>query len=358
MKTILVVLAAVAGLLTGVAASQGHQDADAASVPLGNQPVRPPQLEITPKEGVQPMRVREVALPGVLETTGLVTFDDRKVAAISSRVQGRIEDVKASVWDTVIKGQPILELYSPDFMTAQAEYLQAKNMQASAGLSDISKWMMEAAKRKLELLGMSDEDIVAISSPSTTITMRAPISGTIIQNQAVRGAAVNPGDVLYQVGTLDKVWITGDLYEVDMGRVEVGQPLAAVTAAYPKEVFHGKISRISPSIDPNAHTAQIKCEIDNPGLKLKPQMLARVRILTKATSAIIVPQGSLVFDEDAYYAFVEIAPDKVERRKVEISTWNEAGYARVVSGLKTGERVMSEALKLNALWHQSRGESY
>ncbi len=359
MKNTLIVLAAIAAIVTNAAANPGKSDADAAS-DTSRQPLETPRIQIIQKEvpDLAPTRVKEVTLPGILETTGLVTFDDRKIATISSRVQGRLEDVKTSVWDTVTQGQPILELYSPDFMTAEAEYIQARNMRASHGLSDISSWMMEAAQRKLQLLGMSDQDILAISSPTMTITMRAPISGTVLQNQAVRGSAVNPGDVLYQIGTLDHVWITADLYEVDMGRVEVGQELAAVTTAFPKEVFHGKIARISPSIDPNAHTAQIKCEIDNPGLKLKPQMLARVRIATKPTTVIVVPQEQLVFDGDAYYAFVETAPGKSERRKVETSTWNEQGYARVVSGLQSGERLMSDALKLNALWHKQRGESY
>jgi len=359
MRNVMMAGAATLALLSAAAAGEGNADAASAAPPSRPAP-QTFQLEIAPKEmpGLKPALVREVLLPGVLETTGLVVFDDRRIATISARVQGRIEDVKASVWDTVTKGQPILDLYSPDFMTAEAEYIQARNMSASRGLSDISSWMMDAAKRKLELLGMQDDDIVALSSPSTTITMRAPISGTILQNQAVRGSAVNTGDVLYQVGTLDKVWITADIYEVDIGRVAVGQDLAAVTTAFPKDVFHGKITRVSPAIDPNSRTAQIKCEVDNPGLKLKPQMLARVRILTQANSAMVVPQQALVFDGDSYYAFVPTGPGKIERRKVEISAWNEEGYARVVSGLKSGERVMPEALRLNALWHQSRGESY
>ncbi len=368
MRTIWSVASLAATVCVVATAGHGQGDADAAVAPATAPPAASapgaaaPQLfplELAKElPGIRPLRVRETPLPGVLETTGQVAFDDRRIATISSRVQGRIEDVEASLWDTVTKGQPILKLYSPDFMTAEAEYLQAKSMSSSQGLSDISAWMLDAAKRKLELLGMSDEDILAVSTPSTTITMRAPISGTILQNQAVRGAAVNPGDALYQVGTLDEVWITADVYEVDLGRVEVGQELAAVTAAYPNRVFHGRISRISPSIDPNAHTAQIKCELQNPGLKLKPQMLARVRIITKGGSAIVVPQSALVFDGDGYYGFVETSPSTVERRKVELSSWNEQGYARVVSGLKAGDRLLPDSLKLNALWHQKRGESY
>jgi len=306
-------------------------------------------------------KVKEVELPGVLETTGQVTFDDRLVKTITSRVQGRIEEVRVSLWDTVTTGQPILVLYSPDFMTAEEEYLQAKStssLQGSQAFAGMSEWMVTAAKRKLELLGMSDSDIEAITSASPTIVMRAPMGGTITQNQTVIGSAVNLGDVLYQVATLDRVWITADIYETDIARVKVGQSFEAVTTAFPNEIFRGEISRVSPAIDANAHTAQIKCELPNPGLKLKPQMLARVRVITRPGAALVVPQEALVFDGDAYYAFVNIEQNTVVRRRVEISSWNEHGYARIVSGLKAGEQVMPQSLKLNALWHGTRGESY
>jgi Cu(I)/Ag(I) efflux system membrane fusion protein len=305
--------------------------------------------------------VQNVEMPGVLETTGQVTFDDRLVKSITSRVQGRIESVNVSLWDTVEAGQPIMVLYSPDFMMAQEEYVQAQSsstIQGSQAYSDLATWMLTSAKRKLQFLGMSEADIVAISSATPTVVMRAPISGTILQNQSMVGQAINPGDMLYQVGTIDKVWITADVYEVDMAQVKVGEQLEAVTSAFPNEVFRGVVSRISPAIDPNLHTAQIKCEIDNPGLKLKPQMLAKVRIITKPGVALVVPQKALAYDGDGYYAFVEVAPDTLERRKVDISSWNEQDFARIKSGLKSGERVVSESLIVNSLWHTARGESY
>jgi multidrug efflux pump subunit AcrA (membrane-fusion protein) len=123
-------------------------------------------------------------------------------------------------------------------------------------------------------------------------------------------------------------------------------------------VFKGVISRISPNIDPNAHTAEIRCEINNPGLKLKPQMLARVKIVTNPGAALVVPQQAVVFDGDSYIAFIEVAPGSVERRKVEIGAWNEHGYARILSGVKAGERVIvKQAIQVNALWHEAHGES-
>jgi len=309
-------------------------------------------------QGLKSARVQSRLLPGALEATGQIAFDPRRVATISSRVQGRIENVKASLWDAVTKGQPILKLYSPDFMTAEAEYLQARNLAQSPGLAGASVWMAEAAKRKLELLGMDDADIAALKSPSPDAWIRAPLGGIVLQDQAVRGAAVNPGDSLYQVGTLDKVWLTADIYEDDIGRIAIGQDLAAATGAYPGEIFRGRISRVSPDIDPSTHTEEIRCEVDNPGLKLRPGMLARVIIATKPGWAVVVPQQALVFDDDSFYAFVETKPGSFERRAVQVAQWNEHGYARVVSGLKSGEKIALDSLELNALWHKSRGENY
>jgi Cu(I)/Ag(I) efflux system membrane fusion protein len=308
--------------------------------------------------------VREILLPGVLETTGQITFDDRRVSTIVSRVQGRIENVRVSVWDTVRRGEPILELYSPDFMSGEAEYLQAQNTSKISlnsgpdGSGDLAASMVIAARRKLELLGMEDADINALRAPSPTIWMRAPISGTVVQNEAVIGSAVAPGDVLYQLGTLDHVWITADIYEVDLARIQLGQELEAVTTTFPQDVFRGQIVRISPGIDPNSHTAQIRCDVNNPGGRLKPQMLARIQIVTRPGAALVVPQQALVFDGDAYYAFVQVAAERVERRKVEIGAWNERGYARVLAGLKPGERlIVKESIQVNALWHEALGES-
>jgi Cu(I)/Ag(I) efflux system membrane fusion protein len=281
-----------------------------------------------------------------------------------SRVQGRIEDVRVSLWDGVRRGEPIVKLYSPDFMTAEAEYLQAlTTAKVSTGNSvdgsaDLAASMATAAKRKLLLLGMEEADINTLRAPSPTIWMRAPISGTVVKNQAVRGAAINPGDVLYLLGTLDPIWFTADLFEVDLARVHVGQQLEAVVTAFPDEVFRGTIARVSPNVDPTTHTLQIRCAVPNPGLKLKPQMLARIRITTSSGAALVVPQEALVFDTDGYYVFVDVGGGRIDRRAVTIASWTQKGLARVLSGLKPGERVVdAESIQVSALWHQAHGES-
>jgi len=331
---------------------------------LVHQGQGPELLQLQPNE-LQDMTltpVVKVDLPGILETTGQITFDDRRVANIISRVTGRIEEVRVSQWDYVRKGQPILTLYSPDFMTAEAEYLQAKAAVPALGGGgsedkEFARSMVEAARRKLDLLGIARDQIETIKTAAPTFVMRAPISGNVVQNQALRGAAVNPGDVLYSVGTLEDVWITGDIYEDDLARVHVGQQLEAVTTAYPNDVFHGTIARISPAVDPNTHTAQLRCEVSNPGFKLKPQMLAQVKIVVLPGQAVIAPLDALVFESDSYFAYVAVGNDRLDRRKVVIASWSRSGFARIISGLIPGERVVTGVtMQVNELWHEAHGE--
>jgi Cu(I)/Ag(I) efflux system membrane fusion protein len=314
--------------------------------------------------GLKIVEVQNVELPGLLETSGQITYDDRRVSTIVSRVQGRIEETRVSLWDSVYRGEKIVALYSPDFMTAEAEYLQAhesSRLIAAPGVgssTDFAGSLLIAAKRKLQLLGMSESDIQSIKSPDPTVWMRAPLSGVVVDNKVQRGSAVNPGDVLFMVGTLEDVWITGDIYEDDLARVRVGQQLEAVTTAFPDDTFKGVIARVSPNIDPSTHTAQIRCQVRNTDGKLKPQMLAKVTIVTRPGYALVIPQDALVFDIDNYYAFVEVSPGLFDHRRVTIASWSRAGYARIVSGLKAGDRVVSgETLQVNALWHEAHGES-
>jgi Cu(I)/Ag(I) efflux system membrane fusion protein len=319
--------------------------------------------------------VQRIELPSVLEASGQVAFEDQRESTIVSRVAGRIENTRVSQWDSVRRGEQIIALYSPDFMTAEAEYLQAQitarlsstpslatsmNAPGDRGASNDNPAvsMVSAARRKLEFLGMDDADIDAIRSPNPTVWMRAPISGTVMDNKAMRGAAVNPGDVLYTLGTLGEVWIVANIYEDDLARIHEGQQLEAVTTAYPDEVFTGVISRLSPDVDATTHTAQIRCAVKNPRGQLRPEMLARVRIVTNPGYALVVPMDALVFDTNAYYVYIDLGNGKYDRRKVEIGSWKDQGLARVISGLRAGERVVAaESIQVNALWHQANGES-
>ncbi len=312
--------------------------------------------------GLKWTSVQKIILPGRIQASGLVNYDPRRVTTIVSRVQGRIEDFHVGLWDKVEEGEPILELYSPDFMTAEAEYLQAlatsRDTSTAAGdMDSMTNALSEASKQKLMLLGMAPQDIAALRAPQPTIWMRAPIGGVVMDAKAVRGSAINPGDALFTVGVLDEVWLTADIYEEDAARLAVGEKLEARVAAFPGEVFHGTISNISPDINPNTHTLEVRSKVANPGIKLKPRMLADVTILTPSQEAVVVPATALVYDTDGYYAFVGRGGGRIERRRVDIYSWSYSGLIRIRSGLRAGEKVVSaETVQINALWHRARGE--
>ena len=314
--------------------------------------------------GLQIVQAQNIELPGVLETSGQITFDDRSTSTIISRVQGRIEQTRVSLWDNVQRGEKIVALYSPDFMTAESEYLQARESSklmtapGVGGSSDFAGALSQAARRKLQFLGMTDADIQAIKAPIPQSGCARRSAAPSSRTRSQRGAAVNPGDVLFSLGTLNDVWITGDIYEDDLARVRVGQQLVAVTTAFPDEVFQRHDRAHQSECRSVTHTLQIRCEVKNPGARLKPQMLAKVNIVTRPGEALVIPQDALVFDIDNYYAFVEVSPGTFEHRKVTIASWSRVGYARIVSGLKPGDRVVSgETLQVNALWHEAHGES-
>lgn len=313
--------------------------------------------------------LKQVPLPGIIEATGQVTFDDRLVSTISSRVTGRVQYVRASQWDMVRRGELVMSLYSPDFMSAEAEYLVSVRQTSGndgveagngafgipPGSFDLSATLRAAAVRKLELLGFSPSDIARIRRPSSSVWMRAPLSGIIVSKNIVLGQQINPGDQLFSLATLQRVWITADIYEEQLARVKLGQSLEAVTASYPGVVFKGTVERVSPALDPTTHTLQLRCQVDNPGSLLKPQMLARVRIATSPGVALVIPQKALVFDDNTYYAFIVTGTNRVERRAVEVAEWKDGGFARVVKGISPDERFLTtESLRFNALWHAAQ----
>jgi multidrug efflux pump subunit AcrA (membrane-fusion protein) len=172
------------------------------------------------------------------------------------------------------------------------------------------------------------------------------------------GQVVQPGQPLMALISLDDIWITADIYEDELSRVRIGQPLQAVTTAYPNDVFHGVVQRISPGVDPKTHTLQIRCQVNNPGSKLKPQMLAQVTLDVLQGSTVIVPMAALVFETDRYFAFIDVGGNRYERRAVAIAPWSQDGYARVVTGLVPGDEVVTNGtLQIDQLWHEAHGDN-
>ncbi len=216
---------------------------------------------------------------------GKIDYDEAQVKNITAWVPGRIDRLFVDFTGTTVnKGDHMVELYSPELISAQAELLQALKAveNASAAASELVKRTteatLEAAREKLRLLGLTAEQIGKIESSGRTvthITIYSPIGGIVIHKNATEGVYVETGTPIYTVADLSRLWVKLDAYESDLPWIRYGQKVEFTTEAYPGEVFHGTINFIDPILNEQTRTVKVRVNVDNPQGKLKPQMFVR-----------------------------------------------------------------------------------
>lgn len=211
-----------------------------------------------------------------IRMVGKVAYDETGVKYITAWVPGRIDRLFADYTGmTVKKGDHMVELYSPDLLSAQAELLQAVK---SGSSSNYAAATLEAARKKLELLGLNQEQIKQIeksSEPVEHITINAPTGGVVIHKNATEGMYVETGTQIYTIADLSQLWVKLDAYESDVKMIRYGQQVEFTTEAYPGETFAGSIIFIDPALDPETRTVKVRVNVANPDNKLKPEMFVR-----------------------------------------------------------------------------------
>jgi Cu(I)/Ag(I) efflux system membrane fusion protein len=226
--------------------------------------------------------VQERMLFKRIRSVGRVSYDETRYKMVSAWIDGRIDKLFADFTGmTVSKGDHLAEIYSPELLSAQEEYLQAVRSAASTSSTqtDIarrsSQQVLSAARRKLELLGITDEQVSAIGQsgqPQTHLVIHAPLGGTVLKKQAMEGMYVKTGDPLYTIADLRHLWLLVDLYESDLPWVKPFQQVRVTTRSLPGEVFTGEIFFVDPSVDPQTRTVEVRIHVDNPAMRLKPDM--------------------------------------------------------------------------------------
>lgn len=299
--------------------------------------------------GMRTAKATRQTLAPELRTVGTVAASEKGLAVIQTRFAGWIEELHVEqTGQKVEKGQLLATIYSPELLTAQQEYLNALKWakQPTGGrVSDLSLDLHKDARRRLELLGIGVKELDAIEKtgePMRALAIRSPVRGYVIQKNAVRGVAVQPGTPLFQVADLSTVWVLADVYEHQLGRVKLGQPSTTEFAAYPGETFTGKLGFIYPSINEATRTLRVRLEFKNPDLRLKPGMYGTVKIEVARAEALVVPAEAIVDTGDKQYVFVALAGGKFAPRKVTLGT-RYAGKVEVLKGLAEGETVVTTA---------------
>ncbi|SDF42514.1 efflux RND transporter periplasmic adaptor subunit [Sporolituus thermophilus] len=301
--------------------------------------------------GVQTAVVEKKALTKEIRTTGKIAINENGRAYITSRVMGRVDELYVTAEGEYIEpGQVIAAVYSPDYIAAQEEYILAidtvdKLRGASRDIVQMNNQLLQAARRKLELLGVPAQDIEHIAhtrQPNTHMAVRAQFGGTVLEKQVLPGAYIMPGEKLYAVSDLSSVWLYVDLYEKDVANVQVGQTVTVTTPAYPGETFTGVVSFINPVLDDATRTVKVRVEMANPAGKLKPNMFAQATIKVPLGETVVIPASSLLDTGKRKIVFVAQGEDTFVKRDIVIG--QEAnGYIQVLSGLQPGEVVVTAA---------------
>src|SRR4051812_98846 len=289
--------------------------------------------------GVRLAEVRKGALAPTLEAVGTVGYNERDVALVQARANGFVErlHVRATL-DPVSKGQPLAELYVPDWVAAQEEYLSARRMAGTR-----LEGLVEGALQRMRLAGMSEEHIRMVQSSGQVhprLTVTSPITGVVAELAAREGMTVMSGAPLFRINGLGTVWVNAEVRETQASEVRVGNPVETRTPALPGKVFKGRVSAILPEVNPATRTLKARVEVANPGGELKPGMFATVNF-TPATrkEALLVPTEAVIQAGKRIVVVVAQGEGKFAPVDVEIGIESN-GQTEIRKGLEAGQKVV------------------
>jgi len=379
---------AFSGLAISCEVSHAASEAAGGSPPPGQVWLTAAQVA---EAQIEVATVGEQVVEDTILMNGTVTLDDLRSGHVFSPVTGRVTKIVATLGQSVKKGDPLATIESPDIgnavsavQSAQADriasqhnferqkalYAQhaasAANVEASEDADRKAKAELERARQQQSLLRLGNVDVV-----SQTYTLYAPIDGEVllrnitpgleVQGQYSGGASNNclPGlttdaacGELFTIGALDKVWVVGDLYEIDLERVHLGTRAKVTTVASSGEAFTGTVDWISGSLDPSTRTAKVRATFDNPDRALRPMMYSTVQLSVDEKKALAIPRSAVVRLGEYNVVFVQVGEARgqlrFERLPVDVEGWGESNsaYVAVKHGLEAGQNVVVKGAPL------------
>jgi Cu(I)/Ag(I) efflux system membrane fusion protein/cobalt-zinc-cadmium efflux system membrane fusion protein len=280
-----------------------------------------------------------------------VDFDERKVYTVTTKVMGWADKLYANYTGALIKkGQPLFDLYSPDLVSAQNEYLQSlsylKSIQESGAEESIktAEQMVQSARKRLLNWDIPESEIAALGKAGAAkknLTIYSPDDGFVVDKMVLEGQQVMPGMALYKIANLSKVWVMGNIYQYELAWVKTGQEAKVDLSYLPGRKFSGTITYISPTIDDATKTAKVRVEIPNtPDFDLKPGMFATVVLTSTLPEPVIaVPEQAIIRSGARNLAVVSLGNGYFEPREVELGV-SGGGYVQALSGIAEGEQIV------------------
>ena len=325
-----------------VAGCGGTKQDEPAESTAADSIIHIPAASLTSGE-VRVETLSEQPLADTVVVSGQIQPKPLNIAHVSTRVSGTIQAVRAVIGDHVTRGQVLATLYSSEFLAAQGDYLLA-HARAEGASGDASGFQSVAnsARQRLELLGATAADLARLDrthEPIPHLPLRSPIAGVVTEVEAGAGRQVAAGTDLFGIVNLREVWAVVDAYERDLGRLHVGQLAMLSTTAFPNLLFRGRIVSLEGSIKEATRTLDVRLEIGNPALKLRPGMFVSARIATGATrNSLVVDEAAIQSDGDSKVVYVSLTDTTFVVRPVEVRSLG-GNRAEILGGLRAGERI-------------------
>jgi Cu(I)/Ag(I) efflux system membrane fusion protein len=282
--------------------------------------------------GVRSIEVGERSLARTVRAFATLQFDERKQYVVAPRYSGWIEKLLVNATgDTVGKGQPLFEAYSPELAVLQQEWRIA----GRGGL----------AADKLRNLGYPEAELDKLKRGEIfrTVTIRSPAAGIVIQKTAVEGMRFGLGDSLFRIVDTSTMWVMAEVYEQDLAFVKTGDSARITVNAWPDRSVEGTVAFIYPMVGRDSRTAQLRIEVANPDGRLRADMTATVEIRSRVTgSRVAIPDSALIDSGQRQVVLVERGKGRYEPRAVKVGA-HVPGWVQIDGGLAPGERVVTQA---------------
>jgi len=318
-------------------------------------------VDLTPERiqliGMRTAPVTRERLGGELRTVGVVGANERGLAQVNTRFSGWIQKLFVSeTGERVRRGQVLATVYSPEVLRAQQELLVARGWNAAPaadasplghGQEGFTATLDANARRRLELLGISGpeiDEVLRTGKVVEAIGIRSPVDGYVVAKNAVAGIAIQPGTVLFEVADLSQVWVTAEIYELDISRIHLGGKARLELSSFPGELHTGKVTFIYPVLDAGSRTLRVRLEFknrsDRNGPRLRPGMYGTVYLDLPAASGLTAPAEAVVDTGEAHYLFVAKQGGHFEPRMVKVGA-HVKDRVEILSGVAEGETVVT-----------------
>lgn len=304
--------------------------------------------------GVTTKMVTKRKLSRTIRTTANITYDETRLYTINSKIMGYVEKLFVDFTGQLVKkGQPLLEIYSPDLVSTQEEYLQAlKYRKEISGGSAVSisgaDQLVESARRRLTNWDISENDILALEkrgTPEKTMTLYSPADGIVTDKMVINGQNIMPGMTLYKIADLSTVWGLAQIYQFELQWIKSGDKADLQLSYLPGKSFQGRVTYIYPYLDSETKTARVRIEIKNTqNFEFKPGMFADVTIKSPLNIDVIaVPEQSIIHSGIRDIAIVSLGNGYFKPVNVTLGARGDGGYVQIINGLNEGDNIVTSS---------------